>query len=98
MRSSEDMAYALYLADYKHQYNNAGPMRSFATSDLSEPLQWDDLEYDDQERYLRYVNALFEHLFEYGRICQYINAEQLAVAGVEYTAYLDSERKTNERR
>lgn len=86
MRSSEEIAYAMYLADYE------------ATDpQLGRPLlSWEELTYSEQQMYLRHVNAAFEYLFEHGRISSYVNAKQLEKFGTEYRAYLaeKSERNT----
>lgn len=85
MRSSEHMAYAMYLADWK--------ATRVSTPDPEQPLEWDNLSEEDQTTYLRHVNALFEHLFEHGRISSYLSHEMLDTLKAEHQTYL-AEKET----
>lgn len=87
MRSSEDMAYQCYLSDCT--------LSQIGTPGSSvHPRTWDELDYEEEQlRYLGYVNAIFKHLFEHGRISQYINEEQLKKAHTEFRAYLESRKE-----
>ncbi len=82
MRSSEEMALVLFRAWTGFE----------GRTDVSE-IEWDDLTEWEQEGYLAEVNALFEYLFEHGRISSYLNAEQLEELKAEYRAYLASKNK-----
>ena len=82
MRSSEEMAYALYLADCNYDLIGT-PGSSVRTR------TWDELEYEEEQKmYLRHVDTLLRYLFEHGRISAYLNAGQLEKFGAEYRAYL----------
>ncbi len=82
MRSSEEMAYVLYLADCKES--------GIGTPDSSvQPRSWEQLDYEEeQRRYLGYVDALMRYLFEHGRISAYLSSERLDELSKEYRAYL----------
>jgi hypothetical protein len=84
MRSSEEMAMVLYRA--WAGYNKH--------ADVS-LVTWEDIGEYAQELYLSQVNALLEHLFEHGRISQYLNVEQLEEFKKEYGAYLASKDGTH---
>jgi hypothetical protein len=82
MRHSEEMAYELYLSDCK--------LSQIGTPGSSvQPRTWDELDYDEEQlRYLGYVNAAFEYLFEHGRISSYVSIDDLRKFREEYKAYL----------
>lgn len=62
MRSSEAMAYALYLADYQETDPRLGrPL-----------LEWEEIEEGERQTYLRHAEASLRHLFEHARIIAYI--------------------------
>ncbi len=83
MRSSEEMGYAMYLADY-----------NVTDTQLGRPLlSWDELEHGEQQTYLRHVKAAFEYLFEHGRISAYLSYNRLETLKAEYRAYLASKNK-----
>lgn len=88
MRSSEDMAYAMYLADHKALHHAQHPSVSMQ---FEHPLTWDELTEEEQNTYLRHVNAMFEHLFEHGRISSYLSGKNLEELRQEYMAYLERE-------
>lgn len=85
VRSSEEMAYRMYLADYE-----ATPV------ELGRPLEtWDELTYEEQQTYLRHVQAAFKYLFDHGRISSYLSTARLEKLRLEYRAYLaDKEKQT----
>jgi hypothetical protein len=78
VRSSEEMAYRMYLADYE------------ATSvELGRPPEtWEELTEEEQTTYLRHVEAAFKYLFENGRISSYLSAARLEKLRLEYRDYL----------
>jgi hypothetical protein len=87
LRSSEEMAYALYLADC--QYDFIGTPGSSV-----QPRTWDELDYEEeQQMYQRHVETLLKFLFEHGRISAYLNAQQLEEFKEEYRAYLQQKNR-----
>ncbi|OLD63749.1 MAG: hypothetical protein AUF65_01190 [Chloroflexi bacterium 13_1_20CM_50_12] len=82
MRHSEEMGYEMYLSDYNATHPSLG-----------RPLEtWDELHEEEQEMYLRHVNAAFKYLFTHGRISSYLSAENLEKHKQEYKAYLEGKR------
>jgi hypothetical protein len=68
MRSSEYMAYALYLADWNATH--------VSPPDPDEALAWEQLAEEQQLTYLRHASAMLTYLFEHGRIITYIPTPQ----------------------
>ena len=89
MRSSEEMAYAAYLADYNALPHERSPEHGLR---FERPGSWDELTEEEQATYLRHVNAILEHLFEHGRISAYVNSERLEAFSREYKTYLEQKR------
>ena len=88
MRDSEEMGYAIYLAERKFLEE-----RGFTNGANS----WDNLDEVVQGLYVTGANAALEWLFEHGRISQYINHEQLEQASTEFRAYLEKEEPKHAR-
>ena len=89
MRSSEEMAYAIYLADCT--YDMIGTPGSSVV-----PRSWDELDYEEEQKmYLRHVDAVIRHLFEHGRISSYLNDTLLEKYRQEYRAYLRAKQESN---
>lgn len=89
MRHSEEMGYEMYLADCKDSL--VGTPGSSV-----QPRTWDELHEEEQEMYLRHVNAAFKYLFTNGRISSYLSAENLEKHKREYKAYLEGKQARNE--
>jgi hypothetical protein len=85
MRSIEQIAYALYLADY----HETDPR-------LERPLlEWLDLDEEARQIYLRHAEASLRHLFEHGRIISYISTQQrYEELSSQYQAYLAAKIKS----
>ena len=84
MRSSEAIAYALYLADYQETDPRLGrPL-----------LEWEEIEEGERQTYLRHAEASLRHLFEHGRIITYIpTAQRYQELSDQHQEYLASKMR-----